>query len=102
MKDEPAAPVAKEYNVFIGSVELAAQLRRSSSISWTDKWWKRIFFFVIDQAICNDYTLCRESRNHQRDVGKDKMQNSRLVKHLEFRKALAKQVIRVFSCRKRR
>ena len=102
-KDGMLKDVATKYNKFMGGVDLADQLRRSYSISWkSKKWWRRIFFFVIDQAICNAYILCWESPNHQRHyVGKDKTQKSRPVKHLEFQKALAKQLMGDFTCRKR-
>ena len=104
LKDVPAPPCAVTYNKFMGGVDHADQIRKSYTVTWkSKKWWRRIFFFCLDQAICNAFILMKESPNHQRQyTGRDKTQKSRTVNHLEFHKALAKELIGNYTSRKRK
>ena len=54
--------------------------------------------FRVEQAICISYILIKESPNHQHKyINQDKTQKLRPVTHLEFHKALAKQLVGNFS-----
>lgn len=91
LEDVRAPPVVLAYNKFMGGVDLADQLRRYYTVSWkSKKWWRRIFYFLLDQTVCNAYILMRESLNHQwHYTGRDKTQKSKPITHLDFQKALA-------------
>ena len=52
------------------------------------KWYRYIFWFLIDVSICNAFVLCNYHRLSQ-GLGK--------VRQLKFRTSLAKQLIRGFS-----
>ena len=77
------------YNKHMGEVDLADHLRKYYSVGRSSyKWYKYIFWYLIDVSICNAFILCnfyRQSRGQGR------------VKQLQFRTRLAKQLIGGFS-----
>jgi len=72
-----------EYNRHMGGVDLSDQMVSYYSFSHrTVKWWRRVFFHLIDTAIVNAYILYSESR-----------QSSRKLTHVNFRVELAKGLL---------
>lgn len=57
--------VLKQYTQNMNGVNRADQLRSTYSICRkADKWWKYLFWFMVDVAICNSFNLMKESINH--------------------------------------
>ena len=68
-----------QYNTFMGGVDRSDQLLSYYGFAHrTVKWWKRLFFHLLDVAVCNSYTLYTQST-----------QNKKLT-HKEYRVSLAK------------
>ena len=89
-----------QYNLYMNGVDMADQNRTQySSCRKSIKWWKYLFWFVFDTCVANSLILLNSSPNHQMQTssGKEK-------KHinLEFRKALAKQMIGSFQSKRKR
>ena len=77
------------YNRSMGGVDRADQLREYYSVGRSCyKWYRYIFWFLIDVSICNAFVLCNYDRLSQ-GLGK--------VRQLKFRTSLAKQLIGGFS-----
>lgn len=71
------------YNKYMGGVDLYDQLASYYSFEHrTVKWWRRVFFHLLDTAIVNAYILYTQST-----------QSSRKLTHLEFRVELAKGLL---------
>ena len=69
-----------EYNRHMGGVDLSDQMISYYSFSHRSvKWWKRVFFHLIDTTIVNAYILYSQST-----------QSSRKLTHVNFRIELAK------------
>ena len=65
------------YNSSMGGVDRADQLREYYSVSRSSyKWYRYIFWFLIDVSICNAFVLCNYHRLSQ-GMGK--------LKQLKFR-----------------
>ena len=93
-KGVPCPVVVQEYNKYMNGVDHSDQLRTvNSTARRLRKWWTYLFWFVIDLFISNALILMDESPNHiwQTRKGRPK---PRTV--LEFRKALAVQLIGKF------
>ena len=72
-----------EYNRHMGGVDLSDQMISYYSFSHrTVKWWKRVFFHLIDTTIVNAYILYSQST-----------QSSRKLTHVNFRIELAKGLL---------
>ena len=72
-----------EYNHNMGGVDLSDQMVTYYSFSHrTVKWWRRVFFHLIDTTTVNAYTLYTEST-----------QSSRKLTHINFRIELAKGLL---------
>lgn len=81
--------VVDQYNKNMGGVDLADQLRKYYSVGRTSyRWYRYIFWFIVDVSICNAFILYNHYRVSQ---GQGK------VKQLAFRTNLAKQLIAGFS-----
>lgn len=86
-KDVSKPAVVNQYNKHMGGV--ADQLRKYYAVGRSSyKWYRYLFWFVIDVSICNAFILY----NHYR-VG----QGERKVKQVAFMTNLAKQLIAGFS-----
>jgi hypothetical protein len=73
----------------MGGVDRADQLREYYSVGRSScKWYRYIFWFLIDVAICNAFVLCNYHRLSQ-GMGK--------LRQLKFRTDLAKQLIGGYS-----
>ena len=53
------------------------------------KWWKHIFWFLLDVAVCNAFILMKQSANHQNETETGETRNLTLK---EFRKNLGNQL----------
>ena len=72
-----------EYNHNIGGVDLSDQMVTYYSFNHrTVKWWRRVFFHLIDTTIIIAYTLYTEST-----------QSARKLTHINFRIELAKGLL---------
>ena len=77
---KPAA--IDQYNTYMGGVDRAGQLMQYYGYNnVTKKWWKRIFFHMLDVTLVNAYILYNKS-----NTGK-------LLSHMDFRIAVAKGLI---------
>lgn len=77
--------VVSLYNSHMGGVDLNDQLRQYYNIGRSSyKWYKYLFWYLIDVSICNSYILF----NHHRVSNGEKQ-----VKQVGFRTRLAKQLI---------
>lgn len=87
----PKPVVIDLYNSSMGGVDRADQLREYYSVGRSSsKWYRYIFWFLIDVAICNAFVLCNYRRLSQ-GMGK--------LRQLNFRTELAKQLIGGYSTR---
>ena len=83
--------VVKDYTEFMNGVDRADQLRATYSMGRKClKWWRYLFWFLVDVATVNSYVLMKESPAHQLTTrtGRLKQRNQ-----LEFRQDLSKQLI---------
>ena len=84
-REVPRPVVIDLYNSCMGGVDRADQLREYYSVGRSSsKWYRYIFWFLIDVAICNAFVLCNYRRLSQ-GMGK--------LRQLKFRTELAKQLI---------
>lgn len=87
----PKPVVIDLYNSSMGGVDRADQLPEYYSVGRSSsKWYRYIFWFLIDVAICNAFVLCNYRRLSQ-GMGK--------LRQLNFRTELAKQLIGGYSTR---
>jgi hypothetical protein len=83
--------VVKQYTAYMNGVDRADQLRSSYNICRKSlKWWKYLFWFMVDVCICNAFILMRESPNHQI---RTKTGRIRERTQLEFRTKLTHQLL---------
>lgn len=81
--------VVELYNKHMGGVDLADQLRNYYSLGRSScKWYRYLFWFLVDISICNSFILYN---HYRREHGEAK------VKQVNFRMNLAKQLIGGFS-----
>ena len=89
-------PLLPDYQAYMRGVDRADQLQVYYNIGRrSTKWWKRVFFYIVECAILNSYILDRHihSAEHAR-----KGRRKRDV--LQFRLELAQELIGGFSSRK--
>ena len=84
--DIPQPPSVKLYNKYMGGVELSDQQRSYYSVGArrAKKWWKYVFFFLLAVSVINAYIFYKKTV-------------ARPLIHLEFRLALAKELVATFS-----
>ncbi len=79
--------VMNEYNKFMGGVDLNDQLAKYSAFNRRScKWWKKVFFRLLNLVMVNAYVLYRD---WQKSMGKD-VKNLRQV---TFRQNIIKAII---------
>lgn len=79
---KPAAIV--EYNQYMGGVDRADQLLSYYGFAHrTRKWWRRVFFFLLDTAVVNSYILYTE----------DHPDKKKRMTHEQFRIELANNLL---------
>ena len=90
----------KNYTQHMNGVDRADQLRSTYSISRkATKWWKYLFWFLIDIAICSSFVLMKESKNHQM---KTKTGRKKDKKQLDFTQKLAHQLLGTYRGKRKR
>ena len=91
-KKEVPCPVAlRQYNIYMGGVDRADQLRTQDPTSrMCRRWWTYLFWFLFDVAVSNAFILMKESEAHQRV---NKRGNPQPITLLDFRKELSKQLL---------
>ncbi|CAC5408617.1 unnamed protein product [Mytilus coruscus] len=101
VQDVPAPAVSESYNKYMFGVDLADQKRMQySTCRKARKWYKYLFWFCFDLATVNALICMQESPNHRRA---SRTNTETKLSQLEFRKALAQQIIRQFrGVRKRK
>nr|XP_006820728.1 PREDICTED: piggyBac transposable element-derived protein 4-like [Saccoglossus kowalevskii] len=58
----PAPEAIYDYNLYMGGVDKSNQLRSYYTAQrQSKKWWKYMFFYLLDTAICNSWILYKES-----------------------------------------
>lgn len=92
--------VLKSYTQNMNGVDRADQLRSTYGICRkAAKWWKYLFWFMVDVAICNSLILMKESKNH---VIRTKTGRHRERTQLEFRTQLAHQLLGDYRGKRKR
>lgn len=82
-------PSVAFYNKCMGGVDLHDQNRRYYNLALKSvKWWRYLFWFLLDATIINSFILYKET------VAKP-------VSHLQFRLQLSKELIGQFTARKK-
>lgn len=101
MQDVAAPVVSDLYNKFMFGVDLADQKRMQySTCRKAKKWYKYLFWFCFDLAVVNALICMQESPNHKKVT---KTNRETKLAQLDFRKALAQQLIGQFrGVRKRK
>ena len=96
-----ACPVSiQNYTMHMNGVDRADQLRSSYAMcKKAAKWWKYLFWFLVDISIVNAFILMRESPNH---VLKSKNGLVKPRNQLEFRRNLVRQLISGFCGKRKR
>ena len=85
-KELPIPRLINEYNFNMGGVDRANQLRASYETHQKAlrSWWP-IFFWILDVAIINAYSIAKLARQQQ---------GMKQITHLEFRQALYRELFR--------
>lgn len=96
-KDIPCPPILPDYQSFMRGVDRGDQLQTYYSIGRRSrKWWRRVFFYIVEVAILNAYILDGHVRPATHAyVGRRKRDM------LEFRLDLVDELIDGFCSRKR-
>ncbi|KAK6183184.1 hypothetical protein SNE40_010712 [Patella caerulea] len=83
--DIPFPPSVKEYNKFMGGVDLSDQLIQYYQVlRKTRKWYKTLFLHCIDIAVVNSYIIhCQMKKN----------MNQPTLSQLEFRRAVVNELV---------
>ena len=89
----------KSYNANMNGVDRTDQMRTQYvTTRMSRRWWTYISFPLLDLAVANSFMLMLESPNHRRMT---QAGNQKEHTMLEFRMALAKQMIKDFRSKKR-
>tara|TARA_R110002050_G_C8919827_1_gene511337 strand:+ start:261 stop:2138 length:1878 start_codon:yes stop_codon:yes gene_type:complete len=92
---------SKDYNFYMNAVDIADQLRSYyTTRRRTNKWWHRLFFFVLDTAICNAFVSYKryweiesERREQSDNVDENPTPPFRSLTHREFNTLLAEELL---------
>ena len=68
----PCPQSVRDYNTYMGGVDLADARRKSYSCSRrSKKWWHRLFYFLVDITMVNGYLLHQSNPNSPKMAMKD-------------------------------
>lgn len=83
-----------DYNKYMGGVDHFDQFHSFYNISWKSRrWWVKIFYYLLDASVVNSYILYKVTNDlHDPKASK--------FTHLQFRSALANQLIGDYTSRK--
>ena len=91
MQDIKCPSMIVNYNKNMGGVDLADQNRSYYKMGrHAKKYWKALFWYVLDTCIINSYVIYKETVTNDELVP---------VTHLKFRMELSRQLINGYSCR---
>lgn len=91
LKDIDGPEIVVLYGKYMGGVDRSDQLRSLYSVSRKSlRWWRYVFWWLLDTSIVNGYILMRESPRHELFT-RNKVKKDRTL--LSFRLALANQLI---------
>ncbi|KAJ8333166.1 hypothetical protein SKAU_G00420620 [Synaphobranchus kaupii] len=80
----PVPTAVKEYNKYMGGVDLSSSLIKSYNVRQrTKKWYKTLFYHFIDIAVVNAFLLHKEL---------SKLKNTKPLPHKQFREELCLQL----------
>lgn len=80
-----------DYNTYMGGVDKFDSYMAVYNISWKSRRWRvKIFYFLLESAIVNSYTLYKTSVEEKEGKGK-------AMSHLNFRSALADELKHEYS-----
>ena len=91
-REEINVPVmVKMYNFYMGGVDLADQLKECYEIDYRTKYkyYLRIFFNIIDTAVCNSFVVFKDIYSETNTTSK------------EFRQTIVRQLMSGFTSRSR-
>ena len=98
--DVPCPKAVQSYTAHMNGVDRADQLRSSYSVSRrAAKWWKYLFWFLIDISIINGFIMMKKSANHQVT---SKTLRKKDQCQLHFRQNLVKQLIGDYRHKRKR
>ena len=98
--DVPCPKAIQSHTAHMNGVDRVDQLRSSYSVSRrAAKWWKYLFWFLIDISIINGFIMMKESANHQ-VTSKTLRKKDRCQLH--FRQNLVKQLIGNYRHKRKR
>lgn len=96
----PCPSVVEIYGRFMNGVDRADQLRAMYPLGRRAvKWWKYLFWFLLDTCKCNAYICMVESKNHSIVTRNGQVRRRNM---LEFHLALIKQLLGDFNATKRK
>ena len=93
-------PVAVDlYNKYMGGVDLADAMRKTYSCTRKskNKWYMRLFWFIVDTCVVNAYVLERESPNHRPHPNVSAGSTLGYRSQLNFTLELAQQLVETHS-----
>ena len=95
VRDVPCPEAIKNYTQNMNGVDRADQLRATYSIARkASKWWKYVFWFLVDVVICSSFILMKESENHKQKTRTGRIkQRTQLV----YRQKLAHQLLGAYQ-----
>ncbi len=89
--DVQCPKVVSNYGKYMAGADRADQLRMGySTCRKAKKWWKYMFWFLLDISVCNSLITMKQSPNHQLQTRRGRPKSR---KQLDFRMALAEQLL---------
>ena len=96
-EDKPCPPCLPDYQWYMRGVDRNDQMEQYYNIErHSTKWWKRIFYYLVESAILNSYIM----EAHVRPA-EHAQKGSARKDYLTFHLKLAVELIGTFSSRKR-
>ena len=95
-EDKPCPPCLPDYQCFMRGVDRNDQMQQYYNLGRRSiKWWKRIFYYLVESTILNSFTM----ESHVRAAEHTHVSTRR--DYLTFRLVLASELIGTFTSRKR-